>query len=479
MRTAALLVVLAGAFELLWARSPVWRARRHHFRAMLALFWTLAFAIWAGDAWGLAPGLYFNSVARFASDAYTYQVQGLYVADGLRNGSIVPLTSQQIFNYSRLVGILLYLSGESRLIASLFNAIFYMISVLSVFTLARRLYGDRPAIVAAWLAACWPIFLLYETQTLRWVTTTAGLHLTLVSIVALVASRRVLYPVLGTFAGFAILLTDMPQFARLCYVVAFGYALILLAADLFGRTLPVRAIRVAIVAVVMASSYHFAWVLPARDSSSVTFASSGNGAGPPAPGPQASPALPDERMPTFDEFPVVQRATYLDRLIAPILETRIGYLRQNQELIQQGIEMGTPISARPLVSSRAFLMNIPDALGAAILTPTPASLMRSGTGASRLGRYAAAEVVVYYGLLLTMGVGIAQALRKGGDSMFATIFILLFTLAAYIVIGTVTMNGGTMHRFRLPYVVLHMAYAAPVFAALIARLKPHALDVRQ
>jgi len=470
VKALALVIGLGAAFELLWASHGVLRAHRAHFRAMVLLFWGLTLLLRAGDAWGLLPShLYFNDVPRFASDAVTYQLQATYVADGLRSGSIVPYLDWQVFNYSRVLGLLFYLFDNSPLAGGLFNVTFYMASVLSVFLLARRLFDDRAGLWAAWLAACWPVFLLYETQTLRWVTTTAGLHLLMVSTVVVMGRDRVYLAMLSGLAGFAILLVDLPQFARIAFVVAFAQALVLAVADLRARAWPARALRVAFLASVMFAAYDVVWVRGVGTPATLSGSRDERGdrrnesardplrRRPPASGQVGQIGLPEH-------LQIPSPRSVLDRLVAPILATRSGYLNENEELRKNGISVGTTLAGPPLTGVRDFALNLPAALASAILAPTPAALLRAGPGASQLGRYVAVEMIAYYALLGLMCAGLWQSLRGNSESMLATGYILIFTAVAYVIVGTVAMNGGTLHRFRLPFVVLHMVYAAPVLA---------------
>ena len=131
------------------------------------------------------------------------------------------------------------------------------------------------------------------------------------------------------------------------------------------------------------------------------------------------------------------------------------------------------------MNAQDFAVNLPAALAAAVLVPTPQSLLTAGTGASQLRRFAAVEMIAYYLLLGLAVAGLWQSLSRTDDSSLATIYLLLFTAAAYVIIGTVTMNGGTLHRFRLPYVVIHMAYAAPVLAVWLPALTRRVLKGHQ
>ena len=520
MNVLILVAALAAFFELLWASHPVLRAHRAHFRAMVALFWGLTTLIWAGDAWGLLPaGLYFDGVPRFASDAVTYQAQGAYVADGLRDASTAELTDWQVFNYARLVGVVFYLFDDSRLAASLVNAVFYMASVVSVFLVGRRLFDDRAGLWAAWLAACWPVFLLYETQTLRWVGTTAGLHLTALGTIGAMGSGRLSRSLVCGLAGYAILVLDMPQMGRMAYVVAFAVAAALLIYDLRARVRPIRAARVVVLALAMALGYDLIWVGAARTSwdaaagaaraswdaatdsatsvwqwamegdpvdqpqagrdaaaPSAAPGAAAPSAAPGAPGSTAAvrprrpvPTLPDEpgRGPLPESFRLPDPVDAFDRLVAPILKSRSGYIWQNLELRRDGITVGTMWDAPQLPHSRECLANVPSALVTAVVEPTPAMLLRSTCGASRLGSLVAVEMLAYYVLLGVMLAGLWQSLVRSPDSMLVAAYLVLFTLVAYTIIGTIAMNGGTLHRFRLPFVLLHMVFAAPLLAAWV------------
>lgn len=186
-------------------------------------------------------------------------------------------------------------------------------------------------------------------------------------------------------------------------------------------------------------------------------------AGPNVPGkPDGAAAVGRTGLPEHLRIPAPH--SRLDQLVAPILATRSGYLNENEELRKKGISVGTTLAGRPLTGARDFFFNLPTALASATLAPTPAALLRAGPGASQLGRSVAVEAIAYYALVALMCVGIVQSLRRSSESMLATGYILIFTAAAYAIIGTVAMNGGTLHRFRLPFVVLHMVYAAPLLA---------------
>lgn len=170
-----LAVLITGACELMWARVPTLHPHRWHFRAMLALFWAAILGLLLLDRLNLTPALFHRGVPRFASDALTYQRQAEVVAADLRRGSFAALVDHQVFNYSRMLGLLCLIFGSNPLIGSVFNAGFYVVSLVSVFLVGSRLFSERPGLIAAWLFAVSPTFLLHDTQTLRWVTTTTGL----------------------------------------------------------------------------------------------------------------------------------------------------------------------------------------------------------------------------------------------------------------------------------------------------------------
>jgi hypothetical protein len=94
------------------------------------------------------------------------------------------------------------------------------------------------------------------------------------------------------------------------------------------------------------------------------------------------------------------------------------------------------------------------------MEPTIPRLLDQTTGSTGVARLAAFEVLVHYVLLSVSIAGLAIAFRLKGVSRVQVVFIVLLTCAAYALIGTTILNGGTLHRLRQPYIAFHCIFAA-------------------
>jgi hypothetical protein len=108
---------------------------------------------------------------------------------------------------------------------------------------------------------------------------------------------------------------------------------------------------------------------------------------------------------------------------------------------------------------REFVENLPEAYRAALFAPFPGMLLSDAPGESRIRRYVIVEMLAYYALLPFVVAGVVLALRRA-DARLSTLFVVLFLVGFLGLLGTVVMNAGTLHRLRLPSVLLLMTFAA-------------------
>ena len=447
MRLLVFAALLTVVFEAVWRWSPLLRPLRNHLRAMLALFWLTAGAIHFVNVWNVAPSLYHNDTPRFASDAATYHAQAAVIADGLRAGSTAALLDSQIFNYPRVLGLIYVLVGNEPLAGGLFQAVFYLASVISIFLIGRTIFDEKAGLWAAWLTACWPSLLLYGTQTMRWASTTAGLHLVILAAV-LAITRAPLYRVVLTgLVGYSFLLGDQPYLARILYVSVGIYAGGLFVLALWSSRWRVPMLRVSVLGLLMYLAYGLLWMqffqVPASPSA----------VGPGRDAPSVVAIAPDA--PGWLE-------SRLDAAVLPVLMARQKFIAAQEELARDGIVDATALRGAPLFTFREFAANVPTALYWAIFAPTPAALIRAGAGASSIRSYAIAEALIYYTVLPLVLCGIARGLGLGAEARAYVLLILIITGLSYVLFGTVTMNGGTLHRFRQPFVMIHLVFAGAV-----------------
>lgn len=452
-------VLLLLFFEFIWANVRVLRPYRWHFRAMLALFWVTVLAIFAADAWHLAPSLYFNGIPRFASDAATYQHQASILADGLRSGSIATFVDRQAFNYSRLLAVLYLVFGHHALVGNVFNAVFFLTSVVGIFLIARRLFDDRVGLCAAWVLACWPTFLLHETQTLRWGSTTAALHAAVLGTMVLVSTQRWWFGFLLAIMGFAVLVADLPYIARLFVVAVIAYTLAVLLFPSGGRRRYAVAVRLAVFAVTASMWYQVSWSpVISTPSSEQQFR--------PHAAPQGTATETGGGLLVELEALRIRIKDRLDAAVFPILTSRSGFIRDAWALRQQGVAVGTAIDGPDLVTFGDFMRNLPAAYGAALFEPTIPRLLAGGGGSTRIRKLVVIEMVGYYIMLVMSMLGIALAFRTGGWTRIQTVFIVLLLAGVYALLGTAIMNGGTLHRLRQPYLAFHFVFAAAALSRL-------------
>ncbi|MGE3189954.1 MAG: hypothetical protein AB7N90_09755, partial [Vicinamibacterales bacterium] len=271
-----------------------------------------------------------------------------------------------------------------------------------------------------------------------------------------------------------------PYLARVLYVSTAVYAAYLLV--LAARAVTWRApfVRVAVLGIAMYVSYGSLWLQFFQPD--VTYRAPAAADEANAGGAEISmPARPSRGNTVLDWL-----ETKLDDAVAPLLYARYAFISTQQDLDASGIVDGTPLKAKPIFTFREFAANLPQAVYWAVFQPTPAALMHAGPGASGVRAYALIEVLLYYALLPLMVAGVVLGVAGGPANRVRVLVILFICAFAYVLFGSIATNGGTLHRYRQPFVLLQTVFVGaaacrwlePRWRALASRLQPGAAATR-
>jgi hypothetical protein len=445
----SLLVMLpiVVALELVTRFSATLRPCRTSLRLLLGLFWLAVLFAYYGSRFGWVPARFHYSaepafqrvgdgIFRFAADSNTYRLEALGIAEALRTGSLDALVQRDTFLYSKIVGVLYAIFGPDPLAAMLFNGVFYLTTLIAVFVLGRTLFGERTGLLAMWIAGLWPTFFLHQTQTIRWAATSAAICAMVTASVIILGNGRILRVLAAAAVCYPILLYDVPYMARLTYVGLFGFAAILLVAGLRWRRYPTRGLRTLTLGLVLFVAYQAVWAPP--------------------PG---APANPVHTMGT------IPSGSYVERLVAHVVLERKSF--QREEL--QNAATNFPTWAE-LNTFGDLVRNAPAAFAAAFFAPYPWMLLGGPAGVSGPRQYLLAEMALYYLLLPLIVAGVVVTIRR--PRFFVRVqgmFLALFMLGIYGLLGTVVLNAGTLHRLRLPYILVQLVFAAGAVRAIVRR----------
>lgn len=440
------MVPIAAALELVLRLSTTLRPCRRPLRILLAFFWVAVLFAYYGSRFGWIPRRFLfpfgDGMFAFATDSLTYRLQAASLAASLRLGDLGGLFDPDNFVYSRMVALLYMLFGTDPLVAMLFNAVFYLATLISVFILSRTVFDERAGVLAVWIAGLWPTFFLHQTQTIRWAATSAAICAMVTAAVVILGNGRIGRAFAAAIVFYPILLYDVPYMARLLYLELFCFAAILLMLGLRWRRYPTRALRTGALALVLFVAYQVVLAPPSRPpAASVSAAASG------------------------EEAAAPRSASYVERLLAHVLRERQGFLREELRGAATNFE-----NIRDVRDVGDLVLNIPAAYAAAFFAPTPGMLLGGRPGVTGGRQYVIVEMVLYYLLLPFVVIGIVRTLRRPRFFLrVQALFIVFFTVVIYGLLGTVVLNAGTLHRLRLPYVIVQVAFAAGALRALFGR----------
>ena len=434
---------------------------------LLGVFWSAVFVIYFGARWGLLPEavrIGDHGVLRFAVDSLEYQRQAAELAAATAAHGLGAIFDGEYFAYARLMALLYVVVYADPLTGMIFNAVFYVASLGSVFILVRTLLDERTAVVATWLSGLWPGFLLHEVQTLRWVATTAGVHLALMGMTRVLASSPSPSSMAAVLIGFLLLVFDLPWTAQLIAGAMLLAAAIAIVPATWTPALRARALALTLLALTTVPMYRALWPATpapvAEDHEEVPMATGadrdGSGAAADVPWWRSEGGVVDSVRRRFDAQ-VVRVVDMRDRAIADALaaaERRGQYANSEQGA-------GTALlGARDSVRTAGDLLrNLPRAYASAFTEPTPAQLLGGHAGMSNIRPYVLAEMALYYLLLPFAAIGVVVRLATRGRGRGPTLFVVFFAIAVYALLGTIVMNAGTLYRLRLPYVQVQCGFA--------------------
>lgn len=201
----------------------------------------LALAIglfWAGRA-QVAPTFIDRDgiIESFAFDSYEYQRGAVKLTEVLKQDGIVAWAGTGAPIHVKVVSILFALLGplfgHGPLSAEPFNLLCYVGTVGLTLALGREIGGKRAGLLAAWIVALWPTFLLHTLQLLKDPLFIAGaLALVLCSttwLTRIYSPRKAI--VIGAFTAVAVplLVLIRPAFAFVIFaLVLFGLILLII-----------------------------------------------------------------------------------------------------------------------------------------------------------------------------------------------------------------------------------------------------------
>lgn len=127
---------------------------------------------WAGRA-QVAPALIDHDgiMSSFAFDSYEYQRAAVGLAEVLRQNGVAAWAGASVPVHVRVISLLFALLGPlfgyGPLSAEPFNLLCYVAIVGLTLALGREVGGARAGLLAAWVVALWPTFLLHTLQLLK------------------------------------------------------------------------------------------------------------------------------------------------------------------------------------------------------------------------------------------------------------------------------------------------------------------------
>lgn len=128
---------------------------------MILMYWIFQFNY--GDAFGFE-----------SADAFSYHELGTTFGNAMRNGNFAYEWQRHIavidlsdLGYATYVGFIYWLTGDSIIILRLIKCILSAISVVLIYRLAKRNFGEQTGRIAAIFVALWPNFWYYSSCHLK------------------------------------------------------------------------------------------------------------------------------------------------------------------------------------------------------------------------------------------------------------------------------------------------------------------------
>ena len=406
---------------------------------------------------------------RFASDGIAYMSEVRALVDILtREGPSAWLAANYPFHvkiYSLSFAVLSPVFGFTTLSAEPLNLFYYVAVVWLVFRLGEETFGERAGVVAAWIVALWPSFLLHTTQLLKDpLYIAAMLALLLVNLRWLTKDLPARAALLSGLAGGAL--------CTLLWLVRAENGLLTLAVALIGTALIlVRLFRQG-----RAARWNLAgaalMLLLGVSAPRVIYAGRGVRAQP-APAAAAAPvssvaaAAPASiaaASPVAAPAPSVNGAKAQTGSPAD----RVGHLRA--VFARTYPDAGSNVDADVSFGDAAALVRyLPRALVVGLLSPLPDMWLTAGAYTGRAGRMlSGAETLLMYVLQLFTLYGLWSQRRS-----LSVWLLLIVALVGATALGLVVVNVGALYRLRysfwMPLIVLGAGGAVRLYHALAER----------
>ena len=397
---------------------------------------------------------------RFASDGIAYMSEVRALVDILtREGPSAWLAANYPFHvkiYSVSFAVLNPVFGFTTLSAEPLNLFYYVAVVWLVFKLGEETFGERTGIVAAWIVALWPSFLLHTTQLLKDpLYIAAMLALLLVNLRWLTKDRPARAALLSGLAGGALCallwLVRAENGVLTLAVALIGAALVLVRLIGQGRAARWNLAGAALMLLIGVSAPRLMYArrsvqappaaVAAAPASSVAAASSVV-----APASSANAAKAQSNSPA----------------------DRVGHLRT--AFARSYPNAGSNVDADVSFGDAAALVRyLPRALIVGLLAPLPDMWFAAGVYTGRAGRMlSGAETLLMYVLQLFTLYGLWSQRRS-----LSVWLLLTVALVGATALGLVVVNVGALYRLRysfwMPLVVLGAGGAVQLYHALAER----------
>ena len=433
----------------------------------------LALVLFLAGRAQVAPGLIDRDgiMGSFAFDSYEYQSGGERLAEVFRQGGVRAWAAEREPVHVKLISVefalLGPLFGHGTLSAEPLNLFCYVAVVGLALALGREVGGARAGLVAAWVVALWPTFLLHTLQLLKDPLFIAG-ALALVLCVTTWLTRT--YGPRGAVATGAItavaislLLLVRSNFAVVIFAVAlFGLVLLVVRQLVEGRPLywnmacplPTLAAGALLLAFHATGDLQKFKHYPS-DQGGQPKAVAGTG----VQVPTVVSYLPRARS---EEGPP---RTYAGRLYAAADRAafRVGSVRDrfSASYPQSGSSVDSGVRLRDL---RDLLLYLPRAFEIGCWAPFPETWAAAGRRVGSAGKLlSGAETLVMYVFELLALVAVFRPPRR-----LAAWLLLSITVLGVTLLGLVIPNVGALYRFRYTFWVLLIVLGAKGFEAVLA-----------
>lgn len=399
-----------------------------------------------------------------AFDSFYYRRKSIELVAHLASGNIhdwfnapFPL---HVKLYSLSFAVLSPLSGFTMLGVEPLNLFYYLSILILIFKLGEETFDRATALVATFIVALWPSFLLHTTQLLRdplFIVVTLALLLVVTRWLTREHSLRrgLLEALAGTVASAVIWLTRYNIWMMIVGLVLLGTVFLLLRQRHERRWLAGNMAGAALLLVLMGGTPTIVGTFQAPDSFISEY-------------PIKEERLPPS--PCTDEVPVAYRAADQSSAVARLKAqadravARLGAMRRRFAIIYQNA--GSNIDACvPLWSVKDMLRYLPRGIANGFLAPYPNMWMGTGASVGSTGRLLSGlEMLAIYLVELLAIVGLWEGRRR-----LPVWLLALFAAAGIIALGLVVINVAVMFRMRYVFWMLLILLGASGARRILSR----------